>query len=78
MALVERAEAPLGVVYATDAAITDKVRVVGVFPADSHPKIDYPVAAVQGAKSKAALDFIKFMSAPPAKALWTKYGFEVK
>ena len=78
MALVERAESPLGIVYATDAAISDKVRVAGVFPADSHPKIDYPVAAVKGANSKAALEFIKFLSAPQAKTVWAKYGFEVK
>ena len=78
MALVERGESPLGIVYATDAAISEKVRVVGLFPADSHPKIEYPVAAMQGAKSKAALEFIKFLGAPQAKALWVKYGFEVK
>jgi molybdate transport system substrate-binding protein len=78
LALVERGESPLGIVYATDAAISDKVRVAGMFPADSHPKIDYPVAAVKGAKGKAALEFIKFLGAPQAKTVWAKYGFEVK
>jgi molybdate transport system substrate-binding protein len=78
LALVERAEAPLGIVYATDAAISDKVRVAGVFPADSHPKIVYPVAVVKGSKSKAALEFITFLSTPQAKAVWVKYGFEGK
>ena len=78
LALVERAESPLGIVYATDAAISDKVRVVGVFPADSHPKIEYPVAAVKSSKSSAAAAFIKFLSEPRAKELWAKYGFEVK
>ncbi len=78
LALVERAESPLGIVYASDAAISDKVRIVGTFPLDSHPNIDYPVAAVKTAKSAAALNFIKFMSAPAAKKIWAKYGFEVK
>ena len=78
LALVERAESPLGIVYATDAAISDKVRVVGVFPADSHPQIDYPVAAVKGAKSSAASAFIKFLSTPQAKEIWVKYGFVVQ
>jgi molybdate transport system substrate-binding protein len=78
LALVERAESPLGIVYATDAAISDKVRILGVFPADSHPKIDYPVAAIQRPNSAAAATFIKFLSAPQAKEIWAKYGFEVK
>ena len=78
LALVERAESPLGIVYASDAVITDKVRVVGKFPTDSHPNIDYPVAAVKTSKSSAALHFIKFLSTPQAKEIWAKYGFEVK
>jgi molybdenum ABC transporter, periplasmic molybdate-binding protein len=78
LALVERAESPLGIVYASDAAISDKVRIIGVFPADSHPKIDYPVAAIKTAKTAAASAFIKFLSTPQAKSIWAKYGFEVK
>ena len=78
LALVERAESPLGIVYASDAVISDKVRVVGAFPTDSHPKIDYPVAAVRSSKSSAALKFIKFLSTPHAKEIWAEYGFEVK
>jgi molybdate transport system substrate-binding protein len=78
LALVERAESPLGIVYASDAVISDKVRVVGTFPTDSHPNIDYPVAAVKTANSSAALNFIKFLSAPQAKEVWAKFGFEVK
>ncbi|MDR2695490.1 MAG: molybdate ABC transporter substrate-binding protein [Deltaproteobacteria bacterium] len=78
LALVERAESPLGIVYASDAVISDKVRVVGAFPTNSHPNIDYPVAAIKTPKSGAALNFIKFLSTPPAKTIWAKYGFEVK
>ena len=78
LALVERAESPLGIAYASDAVISDKVRVVGAFPTNSHPEIDYPVAAVKGDKSSAALNFIKFLCTPQAKEIWAKYGFEVK
>jgi molybdate transport system substrate-binding protein len=78
LVLVERGESPLGIVYATDAAISDKVRVIGLFPTDSHPSIDYPAAAVNTSKSHAALDFIKFLTTPDAREIWTRYGFEVK
>jgi molybdate transport system substrate-binding protein len=78
MALVERGESPLGIVYASDAVISDKVRVVGVFPAASHPNIDYPVAAVATSQSDAARGFIAFMRAPEAKKIWAGYGFAVK
>jgi molybdate transport system substrate-binding protein len=78
LAMVERAETPVGLVYATDAAITKKVRVVGAFPADSHPPIIYPVAAVTGGKAKAAASFLKFLKSPPARAVFEKYGFSVR
>jgi molybdate transport system substrate-binding protein len=78
LALVERAESPLGIVYASDAVISDKVRVVGAFPVDSHPNIDYPVAALKTSNNAAALNFMKFMRTPQAKEIWAKYGFEVK
>ena len=78
LALVERAESPLGIVYASDAVISNKVRVIGTFPSDSHPNIAYPVAAVHTANSNAALHFIKFLSTPQAKEIWARYGFEIK
>jgi len=78
LVLVERAESPLGIVYASDVAVSDKVRIVGAFPPDSHPNIDYPVAAIKSPDSQAALKFIKFLSSPEAKEIWLKYGFEVK
>jgi molybdate transport system substrate-binding protein len=77
LVLVERAESPLGIVYASDAAVSDKVRIVGVFPSDSHPNIDYPVAAIKSPDSEAALKFIEFLSGPKAGGIWEKYGFEV-
>jgi molybdate transport system substrate-binding protein len=75
LTLVERGEAPLGIVYSTDAAITSKVKVVGVFPADTHPKIVYPVALVAGKASTAATKFVEFLKTPESKAVFEKYGF---
>ena len=78
LVLVERGEAPLGEVYATDAAISKKVRVVGMFPESSHPAIVYPVAAVAGGNAKAAAAFMEFLKSAEAKAVFAKYGFEVR
>jgi molybdate transport system substrate-binding protein len=77
LALVERGEAPLGVVYATDAAITKRVKVVGVFPDDSHPSIMYPAALVTGNETLAARRFLTFLKTPAAEAVFKKYGFTV-
>lgn len=78
LVLVERGEAPLGIVYATDAAITGKVRIVGLFPENAHPPIVYPVALVAGNKTEAAEAFIAFLKAPEARAVFEKYGFSVR
>jgi molybdate transport system substrate-binding protein len=78
LVLVERGETPLGQVYATDAAISKKVRVVGTFPTQSHPPIVYPVAAVAGGKVDAAAEFLKFLQSAEAKAVFAKYGFDVQ
>lgn len=77
LALVERGEAPLGVVYSTDAAISPKVRVVGLFPADSHPPIVYPLALVAGKATPAARAFVAFLRGAQAKAIFAKYGFAI-
>lgn len=73
--LVERGESPLGIVYATDAAITKKVRVAGTFPEKSHAPILYPAALVAGGETPAALEFMKFLKTQEAKAIFEKYGF---
>ncbi len=78
LVLVERGETPLGIVYATDAAISKKVKVVGVFPADSHPPIVYPAALVAGQETPAAKNFLAFLKTPQARAVFEKYGFSVK
>jgi molybdate transport system substrate-binding protein len=78
LALVERGEAPFGVVYATDAAISDKVRVVGVFPETSHPSIVYPVAVVAGKRSAAVNRFMDLLRSPDARGVFEKFGFTVR
>jgi molybdate transport system substrate-binding protein len=75
LTLVETGEAPFGIVYSTDAAITHKVKVVGVFPEGSHPKIVYPAALVTGNASATAKKFLEFLKTPQAKAVFEKYGF---
>ncbi len=78
LVLVERGEAPLGVVYATDAAISDKVKVVGAFPENSHPPIVYPVALVAGQETPEAKSFLEFLKTAEAMAIFEKYGFLVR
>ena len=78
LALVERAECPLGIVYATDAAASPKVKVVGVFPEDSHPPIVYPAALVKGKDTPAARSLLEFLKSPAAKPIFEKHGFTVK
>ncbi len=77
LALVERGEAPFGIVYGTDAAITKGVKVVGTFPAASHKPVTYPVALIAGKDTAAAKAFLDFLKSPEAKAVFTKYGFTV-
>jgi len=74
LTLVARGEAALGIVYATDAKVEPGVKIVGTFPADSHPAIIYPVAATTAAKPEAS-DYLAFLRSPAAKAVLEKYGF---
>ena len=75
LALVGRGEAPLGIVYATDAAIDPDVAVIGTFPADSHPPITYPCAILKGRDSEAAGRFLDFLTGPEGLAIFTRFGF---
>jgi molybdate transport system substrate-binding protein len=77
LVLVSRGEAPLGIVYETDAKVDSKVRIVAVFPEDSHKPIRYPVAVVKASKNADAAKFVAFLSEPAARAIFTNYGFEV-
>lgn len=74
LTLVARGEAVLGIVYSTDAKVEPGVKIVGTFPADSHPAIIYPVAATTTAKPEAT-DYIAFLRSSAAKAIFERYGF---
>jgi len=71
---VARGEAPLGIVYTTDALSDKRVRIVGTFPDNSHAPIVYPAALVKGAKPDAK-PFLDFLSGPEARAIFEKDGF---
>jgi molybdate transport system substrate-binding protein len=74
LALVARGEAALGIVYETDAKVEPGVKIIGYFPADSHPPIVYPVAATKDAKPETN-DYLAFLRSQTAKAIFEKYGF---
>jgi molybdate transport system substrate-binding protein len=74
LTLVGRGEAVLGIVYATDARVEPGVKVIGTFPADSHPPIVYPVAATTAA-GPYATSYLGFLRSSAAKAIFEKYGF---
>jgi molybdate transport system substrate-binding protein len=75
--LVSRGEAPLGIVYATDAAADPQVKVVATFPEDSHPPIVYPVAVTKDSANPDAQAFLTYLRSPAAKPAFEKQGFTV-
>jgi molybdate transport system substrate-binding protein len=74
LTLVARGEAPFGIVYATDAKVEPNVKVVGIFPADSHPPIVYPVGATKTAKPDVA-QYLSFLRTRIVKTKFEAYGF---
>ncbi len=74
LAYVARGEAPLGIVYETDAKADSNVKVVGVFPESSHQPILYPAALVKDAKPEART-FLAYLASPAARAVFEKDGF---
>lgn len=75
LALVERGAVPLGIVYATDAKASAKVRIAGVFPARSHPPITYPVARLTRSTNPEGEAFRRFLVSASGKAIFQRYGF---
>ena len=76
--LVERGEAPLGIVYATDAAASPGVRVIGTFPAESHVPVTYPFALTRRAEDNAAARALfDFLTGPDAVSTWQRFGFSL-
>jgi molybdate transport system substrate-binding protein len=80
LAFVERGECEVGIVYKTDALMSQKVKIIGAFPSNSHSPIVYPLALTkQGEKNKEAMQFEQFVKGSyQAKAIFQKYGFKVK
>jgi molybdate transport system substrate-binding protein len=74
LALVARGEAPLGIVYRTDALADKKVRIVGEFPQDSHAPVRYPVALVKGAGSEAS-QLLQYLGQGAARDVFGRHGF---
>ena len=77
LAFVERGEAKAGVVYATDAALAENIKIVGTFPEISHPAISYPIALVGLKPSDAARRFSDFTRSETAKEIFRGFGFIV-
>jgi molybdate transport system substrate-binding protein len=75
LALVERGEVALGIVYATDALVSDAVEVVETFPEDSHPPIRYPAAVLAGATHPEAEAFRVFLGSDRAQRIFARHGF---
>ncbi len=76
--LVERGEAPAGIVYATDAAVSKDVMIAGVFPESSHDPITYPFALTKAGDTPAARALLTFLAGPQARAVFVKRGFKVE
>jgi molybdate transport system substrate-binding protein len=75
LALVARGEAPLGIVYATDAAAEPRVRIVATFPATTHTPITYPIAVLKASRSGDAKALRAFLLSPAAQDVFRRYGF---
>jgi molybdate transport system substrate-binding protein len=77
LALVERGEAALGVVYATDARASDAVEVVETFPESAHPPIRYPAAILDGSVHPDAEAFLVFLGTDEARRIFARHGFGI-
>jgi len=75
--LVARGEAPLGIVYSTDAAAEPRVRIIGTFPQSTHPPIVYPMAILARTRNAAVSAYADYLRGPAAKAVFERQGFAV-
>jgi len=76
--LVERGEAPAGIVYGTDATVSKAVMVAGTFPASSHDPVSYPFAVVKAHDTPDARALLTFLAGPEARAVFVQRGFKVE
>jgi molybdate transport system substrate-binding protein len=77
LAFVAQNEAPLGIVYATDAAVEDNVTIIGTFPAGSHDPITYPAGITAQSESPVAQEFLDYLTSDTARTIWQEFGFSV-
>ena len=77
LALVSRGEAPLGIVYQTDANSDKGVQIVGTFPENTHPPIIYPIAVVASSTNPGASGYVAFLKSSAARTIFEKHGFTV-
>jgi len=75
--LVSRGEAPLGIVYQTDAVVDKGVKILGSFPENTHPPIIYPIAGVASSTNPGAAGYIAYLKSPAARPIFEKQGFTV-
>lgn len=75
--LVSRAEAPLGIVYETDAKVDPSVKILDRFPETSHPAVVYPAALTTDGQNPRAAEFLAYLQGPDAHAIFTAAGFTV-
>jgi molybdate transport system substrate-binding protein len=76
--LVERGEAPAGIVYATDAAVSKAVMIAGTFPDSSHDPVTYPFAVTKAGDTPQARALLDFLSGPQARTVFVQRGFKVE
>ena len=76
LALVERGEAPIGIVYQTDADISAQVKIIGTFPQSSHQAITYPMAMIENDPQNKAAKFMLWLLGDDASRIFADYGFE--
>ncbi len=76
--LVERGEAPAGIVYATDAAASSNVSIAGIFPADSHDPITYPFAVTKVGDTPDARSLLDFIASPQGHEIFNRFGFKTE
>jgi len=77
LALVARGEAPLGIVYRTDALAEKGVRIVDTFPPSTHPPIVYPMVVLKRSSTPVATAFAGYLTTPDARAIFERHGFRV-
>ena len=75
--LVSRGEAPLGIVYQTDAAADKNVKIVATFPESTHPPIIYPIAILASSTNGVAPVYLQYLLSPKAEPFFEKQGFVV-